>query len=290
MVTDLFCTIHKNEKFQFLPGGKDQKGKGGLRTKGLLKKSYDNRPLVSIVTVVFNGEKYLEETILSVINQTYDNIEYIIIDGCSTDGTIDIIKKYEDKVDFWVSEKDNGISDAFNKGIQCALGDIVGLINSDDWYEIDAVSLAVEIFLSDANLQVVCGSMNLHTGSRYRILYSRPKLLCLGMTIAHPSTFVKMKIYHSFGLFDITLKYAMDYSFFLRLYSSSVKFYEYNYFPLSNMRSGGMANSNRIKAYNEVITIAKKYNFYLLIYFTYSIRKIVWKLKLFVQSLFYKEK
>ncbi len=281
--------MQENVQFMFPTDGLYQR-EGGLRTKGSLKKTQENEPLVSIITVVYNGEKYLEETIQSIVNQTYVNMEYIIIDGGSTDGTLDIIKKYEDKIDYWVSEKDHGISDAFNKGIQYAHGEIVGLINSDDWYDVNAISSAAEVFLSDSSIKVVCGSMNLYTGKKYRILYSKPKLLWFGMMVVHPSTFVKMEIYHSYGLFDTTLKYAMDYDFFLRLYVSSVKFYVYNGMPLSNMRSGGTANSNRIEAYNEVIAIAKQYNFYLVIYCMYSLRKIVWKLKLFILSLFCKEK
>ena len=110
----------KFETILFLPKDEERKGEGGLRTKGYFKKSYKNKPLISIITVVFNGEKYLEETILSVINQSYDNVEYIIIDGGSTDGTVDIIKKYEDRIDYWVSERDGGIYDAMNKGIKLA--------------------------------------------------------------------------------------------------------------------------------------------------------------------------
>ena len=88
----------KFETVLFLPEGENRKGEGGLRTKGYFKKSFDDKPLISIITVVFNGEKYLEETIQSVINRTYSNVEYIIIDGGSSDGTLDIIKKYEDKI------------------------------------------------------------------------------------------------------------------------------------------------------------------------------------------------
>ena len=86
---------------------------GGLRTKGNLKKSNNINPLVSIVTVVLNGEKYLESTIQSIVGQSYENMEYIIVDGGSSDKTINIIKKYENKIDYWVSEQDKGISDAF---------------------------------------------------------------------------------------------------------------------------------------------------------------------------------
>ena len=94
-------TEDKFETVLFLPKGENRKGEGGLRTKGYFKKSFDDKPLISIITVVFNGEKYLEETIQSVINQTYSNVEYIIIDGGSTDGTLDIIKKYEDSGKSW---------------------------------------------------------------------------------------------------------------------------------------------------------------------------------------------
>nr|WP_071779299.1 glycosyltransferase family 2 protein [Sulfurimonas hongkongensis] len=90
------------------------------------------RPLVSIITVVYNGEEHLEETILSIINQTYEHVEYIIIDGGSTDGTLKIIKKYEDAIDYWVSKKDSGIYDAMNKGIERASGEWINFINAGD--------------------------------------------------------------------------------------------------------------------------------------------------------------
>ena len=122
----------KFETVLSLPEGKNRKGEGGLRTQGYFKKSYDDKPLISIITVVFNGEKYLEQTIQSVINQTYDNVEYIIIDGGSADGTLDIIKKYEKQIDYWVSEEDTGIYDAMNKGGSLAVGDFLLWLNADD--------------------------------------------------------------------------------------------------------------------------------------------------------------
>jgi len=106
---------------------------GGLRVRGKnQKKSEPGKPLLSVITVVRNGEEHLERTIRSVINQSYDNIEYIIIDGASTDGTVDIIKKYEDLIDYWMSEPDSGVYDAMNKGVAIAKGDWVYFLGCSD--------------------------------------------------------------------------------------------------------------------------------------------------------------
>ncbi len=105
-----------------------------------------HRPLVSIITVVRNEEKWLEQAILSVLNQSYDNIEYIIIDGVSTDGTLDIIRKYEDRITYWMSEPDSGIFDAMNKAIVLTKGKIVKLLNADDWLEPNSTKIAVKYF------------------------------------------------------------------------------------------------------------------------------------------------
>jgi glycosyltransferase involved in cell wall biosynthesis len=124
----------KFEAVLFLPEGEARQGEGGLRTQGYFKTSLESKPLITVVTVVFNGEQFLEETIQSVINQTYDNIEYIIIDGGSTDGTLGIIRKYEHAIDYWVSEKDNGIYDAMNKGCVLAVGEGLVFLNAGDYY------------------------------------------------------------------------------------------------------------------------------------------------------------
>ena len=107
---------------------------GGIRSSGKLKATSPGAPLISIITAVLNGDKTLERTIQSVIDQDYKNIEYIIIDGGSTDGTLDIIKKYDHAIDYWMSEPDEGIYDAFNKGIQISSGEWIYFLGADDYF------------------------------------------------------------------------------------------------------------------------------------------------------------
>ncbi|EKD55550.1 MAG: Glycosyltransferase family 2 protein, partial [uncultured bacterium] len=115
----------------------------------------------SIITVTYNSAKTLETTIKSVIDQSFPYIEYIVVDGGSTDGTLDIIKKYQDKITKWVSEKDGGISDAMNKGIKMASGDIIGIIHADDWYEIGALE-KVDAAFESTGTDIVCGKVRFY--------------------------------------------------------------------------------------------------------------------------------
>ena len=139
-----------------------------------LDKSFDSKPLISIVTVVLNGEKYLEQTIKSITNQTYKDIEYIIIDGGSTDGTLNIIKKYEDKISYWVSEKDRGIGDAFNKGVKMSKGEYInfqghgdGFISSDTlekvFHDIDPENTYVDLNRSGVALMEIVSKPDLRS-------------------------------------------------------------------------------------------------------------------------------
>lgn len=122
--------------------------------------------LISVITVSYNAVSTIEQTILSVINQTYSNIEYIIIDGGSTDGTIDIIRRYEDKIAYWVSEPDRGIYDAMNKGASKANGEYIAFLNSDDWYELDAVSIIAQF--ADGKTDLISGIINNTSVNFYR--------------------------------------------------------------------------------------------------------------------------
>jgi len=230
----------KFENTLFLPENKNRKGEGGLRTKGYFKKSYDDKPLISIITVVYNGEKYLEQTIQSVINQTYDNVEYIIIDGGSTDGTLDIIKKYEGTIDYWVSEVDKGIYDAMNKGIILATGKIIGLINSDDWYELNTVDTIVDRFQKDNSIDLYHGDLLYYDHSsikKYSPKFTYWRMLFLGMSLYHPTCFVRKEVYQE-SLFDIKYQLVADYKLIFSLMKKNKKTV---YIPevLANMRGGG---------------------------------------------------
>lgn len=165
---------------------------GGLRLKGIEKQSMVDNPLVSIITVVFNGAKYIEQTINSVINQSYKNIEYIIIDGASTDGTIDIIKQYENKISYWKSEKDKGIYFAMNKGISLANGELIGILNADDFYLPDTIKKIIDadkLFHTD----IYYGDIQYVSENGKSISFAKPDIFKMKEmpAIFHPTCFVK---------------------------------------------------------------------------------------------------
>jgi glycosyltransferase involved in cell wall biosynthesis len=214
------------EKFEtvlFLPEGEGRKGEGGLRTKGYFKKSHEDKPLISIITVVFNGEKHLEETIQSIINQTYDNVEYIIIDGGSSDGTLDIIKKYEDKISYWVSEPDRGISDAFNKGVSASKGDYLYFLGADDYFlSTDAIERVMDGIDVDKDT-LICGDilrvdMDGRPFTKTNIASFKKRDLLFRMALPHQGLFMHRRFFDRYGLFDVNNKFSMDYELLLRAY------------------------------------------------------------------------
>jgi len=210
------------------------------------KRPVPDKPLVSVVTVCLNSEKHLEETINSVINQTYQNIEYIIIDGGSTDGTLDIIKKYQSRIACWVSEADQGLYDAMNKGIVLAKGELVGIINSDDYYQPNAVEIIVKEFLKDNEAGVFSGELLfLVDGPKSKIQWRRrlAGLGTFGQEIVHPAMFVKKGIYRKFK-YDLRYKIEADVDFVYKLYFNRVKFHTCPDL-MATFRVGGISKSYR---------------------------------------------
>lgn len=212
--------------------------------------------LVSIITIVYNGEKHLEKTILSVINQTYPNIEYIIIDGGSTDSSVSIIRSYENKLTYWVSEADKGISDALNKGIKQAKGEVIGFINADDWLEPNAIENVMKAYSPGT---IIYGDVSFwNNNTKIRTTDSDHARLREGMTLAHPAVYVPKTLYDQFGNFDITFKIAMDYDLMLRFYMNKAVFKKINC-VLVNMNLGGISDKRWLKAIKEELRSKNRY-------------------------------
>lgn len=225
------------------------------------KKSQLGRPLVSIVTVVRNGELTLEQTIKSVIDQTYDNIEYIIIDGDSTDKTIDIIKKYQWAVK-WISEQDKGIYDAMNKGIEIASGDIIGIINSDDFYLERAVEKIVSEAVKYLNSDIFYGNIIYNIPGRpLRIVRSKHPLrksdFCY-MPVMHPAVFIRRSCYRKYGAFDLRYRLSADHDLMLRLLAAKVEFH-YLDETIAQMQACGASTEN-LEGMKEIRRILLKHN------------------------------
>ena len=221
-----------------------------------------NRNLkISIITVSFNSVITIRDTIESILSQDYKNIEYIIIDACSKDGTLDIIEEYKERISFFISESDNGIYDGMNKGIAAATGDIVGILNSDDFYPNSFVISNVARTFEKQACDAVYGDLvyvkffNIDKIIRYwQSGQYTVKKVKNGWMLPHPTFFVKKHLYDKYGYYNTDLKTAADYQMILKL------LYKYNikviYIPmiLVNMRMGGASNSsimNRIRANKE---------------------------------------
>jgi glycosyltransferase involved in cell wall biosynthesis len=171
---------------------------------------------ISIITVTKNSANFLEESILSIFNQSYKNYEHIIIDGNSTDKTIDIIKKHNEKISYWISEDDNGLYDAMNKGIKKSTGDIIGILNSDDIFFPDALKIVNKYFLLNFDLDFLFGSVYKH-----KLMHGyNPKKIkwSFGFYSTHSvGFFIKKKSQEKVGLYSLKYKYSSDYDLFYRL-------------------------------------------------------------------------
>ena len=208
----------------------------------------DLKPRISIITVCYNSAKTIRETIDSVLAQDYPNIEYIIMDGDSTDETKEIVKSYKSGIAIFKSERDRGLYDAMNKAIELATGDVIGILNSDDIYaSTDVISTVMNEF-STKDVDCVFGDLYyFRTGNENKPLryyrgkqFSRNKIR-LGITPPHPTFFVRRELYEKHGKFDLQFKYAADFDLMLRfLYVHAVS---YSYIPsiMVKMRLGGVS-------------------------------------------------
>lgn len=226
---------------------------------GFNKKIESDKPLISIITVVHNGEKILEQTIQSVITQTYKNIEYIIIDGNSSDKTIDIIKKYDTWIDYWISEADKGIYDAMNKGIDLAKGAWINFMNAGDrFYEIDTIEKVFKECKLDSDF--IYGHHQINYDLNFRkIQKALPiKDFWKGMIFCHQSLFVKTHIMKCYK-FNIKNKVNADYEFIYSSYMNNFTFYNTD-IVISSILTGGLSDSACLGRVKDHWSIARKFS------------------------------
>ena len=260
--------------------------------------------MFSIVTISFNSENTIEDTINSVLAQTYTDYEYIIVDGGSKDSTLDIIKRYEPLFEGkmkWKSEPDKGIYDAMNKGIKMAMGDIIGIVNSDDWLEADALSLVNIKYIENSLREdcLYCGGIRFHQDGKTKEMkvnlnsFYKQAPLYIMSGIRHPATFVPRKVYERIGMFNDRMRLSADQDFILRCHFGGIEIIPIEN-VLSNMAAGGISTSGDKKAIqyscNDRKLMLKNFEKtgieYFWLYYSWRVRGII---KRFIKSIgFYK--
>jgi glycosyltransferase involved in cell wall biosynthesis len=224
---------------------------------------------VSIITVSYNSANHIEDAIESVASQDYDDIEHLIIDGSSTDGTIEILKKHEHDLALWISEPDEGIYDAMNKGISLATGDVIGILNSDDFYFNDKIISKVATAFSDPEIDAVYGDLIFvdptdlnRTVRTYSSAKWNPTRFARGYMPAHPTFFVRRKYYKQYGLFETDYQIAADYEMLIRLLYVHQLRYKYLPITMVKMRKGGVSSNgvrSNIVLNAEIIRACRKH-------------------------------
>jgi len=218
---------------------------GGLRSKGYFKKNVEKTILVSVVTVVYNDAKQIEETIISVINQTYDNVEYLVIDGGSSDGTVDVLSKYDDQIDYWVSECDKGIYDAMNKGIKLATGGWINFMNSGDKFFSPEILNQIFGVRKFRNVDILYGNNEVRYPYKTRIASAgNIGNLWKGSQFCHQSAFIRSDL-HKESKYNIANRIAADFEFFYQCHLEG-RVFRYIDKTIATISSGGISDTNRI--------------------------------------------
>lgn len=235
---------------------------------------------ISLLTVCYNSASTIADSIKSVRSQDHKDIEYIIVDGNSKDGTKEIIQANEKAIDKWISEPDSGIYDAMNKAVKMATGDVVGILNSDDYYSDNTIISQVAAAFADPSVDAVFGDLvfvdpnNLSKVVRtYSSSHWSPKKFAWGFMPAHPTFFVRRKYYEQFGLFKTDYKIAADYELLIRFLF--VHRLRYKYLPLKMviMRKGGVSSRNlmsNVVLNNEIMRGCRENGIYTNTFMVYS--------------------
>lgn len=226
-----------------------------------------SNPLISVITVCYNSEKTIERTIQSVLTQSYTNYEYIIIDGNSTDATLDIINKYSELFGEQlriISENDEGLYDAMNKGINLSKGEIIGIVNSDDYYEKNTLEIVAKAFdIKNGIYQLLYGFTRIvRDDTWYRIAISNHEYM-LEQIISHPACFVTKQLYDYLGGYDLNYKIAADQDFFYRVFYENINkkniYFQPIYSVLSNYTSNGISSRGLPQMDLETLKIRNKW-------------------------------
>lgn len=222
-------------------------------------------PKISVVTVVRNGEQFVAQTIESVLKQRYANIEYIVIDGGSIDGTVDVIKSYETKITKWVSERDEGIADAFNKGFSFSTGVYVLFLNADDALaNPDVMEMVARAIVGNDSPMLLYGDCNYLDRCSGEVLYRASidvphEKRLLGTMIPQPSLFAHRSYFEKYGLFDSNFKIGMDYEWLLR--GGLAERIVHVPSLVTNVRNGGISTLDRKRVVDEIISALKKHGY-----------------------------
>ncbi|MFA7359933.1 MAG: glycosyltransferase family 2 protein [Candidatus Kapaibacterium sp.] len=236
----------------------------------------------SIITPSYNQGRFIRDTIESILNQDYPNYEHIIIDGGSTDETIDILKEYPHLN--WISEKDKGAAEAINKGFKMASGDIVTWINSDDYYEKNILSKVNNYFFDDDKLDFLYGNRSVLLPNENKLLTEKSSLLCANDLIhmsadivRQPCSFYRMSLLRKTGLLDDTLKLVFDYELFIRMFLLTTPFYVDDTLAIQRDYSTTLTRSNMRRQAIEIYKVSRKYGAKLLdpIMYTSVLKKIL---------------
>ena len=235
--------------------------RGGRRAGGVPRENRPGEPLVSVITVVYNGANHLAQTIESVLSQRYENLEYVVIDGGSSDGTVDILRRFDNHIDYWLSERDYGLYDAMNKGLALASGELTHLLNADDYYhDPNVVSDVVAKVLADGLASIYAGDTLMMADDRswlepctaVRSLYYR-------IPFMHPSCFIPRALYERHGRYDLKYRIAADAELLMRFMKHGVAVK-----PLQRtctvMRHGGLSSRRFGAARLEYARLFQKYH------------------------------
>jgi glycosyltransferase involved in cell wall biosynthesis len=217
-------------------------------------------PLVSIITPSFNQGEFIEETILSVLNQDYENIEYIIIDGGSTDNTLEILERYSNKIDYWISEPDKGQSEAINKGFSIAKGEILNWLCSDDKLEKHAISKVVQVFKKNRDIEVVHGKSVTILPTGKQLLNEGhsdgfPFNYLSGMAFPQPSAFFRSSSYDEFGPINEKYHYAMDYDLYVKIALTKEFYYLDEVLSYYRLHETSKTTTSKSKFLDEILVI-----------------------------------